>query len=161
MNKKINFLIIVVSVVCVILGLFFLINNYLFYKQAVKTQAIISNIGQPDNCLPGKECQWGRRISLRIDKINSSEIQDVSTITAVTGMFSEGGKLNVLYKQKPKDIPAIEIFGADTRPILYEIRIYSWHYWGYPILLILCGPILYLFLKRILKRTGYNKILNT
>ncbi len=151
MDKKMNLAIILVSLVFVVLGFLYLYNNILFYKQSSKTLALITSITEPDNCAVINQCKFGRKLILKINNINVSESKEVSIFTAISGIFTVGNQVEVLYQKKISNTPVIAIFGNDARPILYEVKIYTWHYWGYPVLIILFGILIYFVGKKLLR----------
>lgn len=152
MFKKLNFLLIIVSLVVFLVGVLFLVSNYQFYLQANKTEALIVKIDRPDLCSSPKGCYWTRKVFLSFHDsknsiVNSSE--ELFTPTLITGIFTTGGSINILYKAKFNNNLLYETIPNIGVPA-YEVKIYTWQYWTYPILTILLGPLLYFVGRKLL-----------
>ncbi len=142
-------MIILASITCTIAGLAFLYNNFLFYKQATKANAIFISFDTPDRC-SGRGCYWTRKVTLSFyDKKNFliRDSQELWTPTLITGIFTPGNSVKVLFKPKPYYHSILDTLVPNLGPVAYEVKIYSWHYWGYPLIIIFLGPLIY-FIKR-------------
>ncbi len=155
MNKKINLVIILVSLTLVVLGFVYLYSNILFYKQSAKTKATITYIGRPESCYgSNKGCYWTQKVSFTFNDKNMVLIknsQEIFTPTLVSGLFATGNVVQVLYKLKPNTAELLDRLVPNLGPPVYDIKIYTYHYWVYPILTVVFGILIYFIGKKKLK----------
>lgn len=156
MDKKLKFVIIIIPLALSVLGLSSIYSKFAFYRQSFKAQATITKISDTDLCQHSyRNCKYSRDVNLSFTDFNNKKAiakQELSTITLISGVFMEGDSVRILYfPNQPRHDYLESIYPIkNLGPVLYErVEIYTWHYWVYPFLLTLIGPLLYLSRKKI------------
>lgn len=156
MDKKLKFVIIIIPLAIFVLGLSIIYSKFVFYKQSHKAQATITKISDTDACQTNyRHCKYSRDVNLSFTDFNNKKSiakKELSTITLISGVFIEGDSVRILYFTNQPRYDFLESLYPikNLGPVLYErVEIYTWHYWVYPFLLTLMGPLLYLSRKKI------------
>lgn len=172
MDKKNYILIVFFAITLSVLGVFSLYGRYKFYKQAYKATATVTRFGKTRLCqIHYRNCLYGQAVSLSfVDYKNRPAVatSELSTVTLITRIISVGDKLTILYVPNRPIYDVMEAWSPvkNLGPLSYEtVKIYTWHYWVYPSLLVLVGPLLYVLSKRIwqdmVKRKAEQNLLNS
>ncbi len=159
MTGKIKLATVLTSVLLVVLGALYLQDHISFYKKAQKTKAVINNMDNPDFCRGARYCLWSRKVTFQfVDPYKSTikESQELFTPTLISGALTTGGSVSVLYALKPVNTDILDRLSPNIGTKVYDVKIYTWHYWAYPILLILFGPLLYWIVKKLSEKRIQN-----
>lgn len=140
------------SICLVAIGLLFIYMRATFYSSSKIAIGVITKVGMvtQSNCYRG--CYLSREVTISFQDSENRHVTDIKeyfTGTLVSGILSVGSKVNVLYKPtqvKPDILDFLVVKNIGTPA--YTVELYTWHYWIYPVLLILSGPLLFLFYKR-------------
>ncbi|MFA5990946.1 MAG: hypothetical protein WC794_01715 [Candidatus Doudnabacteria bacterium] len=160
--KKVFIAVVLSSICFVVVGSTLLYSNYLFYKKSLIIPAIVTKIDEPDFCYSARGCKWSRQVFFTFQDPEGkavAESKEIDTITLISGIITEGDTIKVLYRAKPVGNSPYDTFIKNLGPAFHEIEIYSWHYWGYPILTILCGPLLYWIYKKLEEKRREEKVI--
>lgn len=160
MNKKVKFLKIGSSLAITAIGVLYLLSQISFYNEGEKATAVITAINTPQDCVGTRGCYLTRNVTFSFrDRQNrvTNETQEVWTHTLVSGVISAGSKVAVLYKPQTNTHTLLDSLIPNIGTPAYKVRMYTWHYWGYPVIVILLGPLSYLMWKRMQKgKTSYS-----
>ncbi len=157
MKKVIKLLVIVLTIALTLFGSVLLYNNFVFYKSATIVDAIVTDIQDTDACRRSyMQCPFSQKIIVTFrdkDNVTISASEDLSTITAVFGIFTEGNKVKVMYEPLVINDPLDKYFSPtkNLNPGPYKTRVYTLHYWAYPILIIFLGPLIYFLGRKLFK----------
>lgn len=156
MDKKTNLLIILFAIALSVLGASSLYGKYGFYKRAYKATATVTRFSKTQLCqISYKNCKYEQAVSLSFaDYRNKPAVAtaELSTVTLISGIISVGDKLTILYVPNRPTYDLMEAWSPvkNLGPLNYEtVEVYTWHYWVYPCLLVLAGPLLYVLSKKI------------
>ena len=152
MKKKLSVLVILVSITLFVFGLIFLADRYAFYKQSEKTEGVIVKIDLVSIAGFKRYETFPLSMDVTFSFLDSTQRTTLSTLqvstpSLITGMLRTGSIVKLLYKPKFEKQLIMDELVKNIGPTPYEVRIYTWHYWFYPIVVMLLGPILYLVFR--------------
>ncbi|MBI5530503.1 MAG: hypothetical protein HY918_03305 [Candidatus Doudnabacteria bacterium] len=154
MEKKTKLANILISISCTVLGLWFLYNNYNFYTGAKIAEGVITKIDWARRCIGSKGCQFSQDVTYSFNDAENrvvTETKEISTITLVSMAATAGDRVKILYKPAQYRTTVFDGLVKNIGTPAYNTKFYTWHYWAYPILLILLGPLWYWAFKKLNK----------
>ncbi len=152
--KRVSLAVILSSICFVVLGTILLYSRYTFYKQSKIIPAVITKIDEPSFCNGRRGCYLSQQVFFVFKDPDGKTVtsdKEISTVTLVSALLTQGSGIKVLYKPVEQNY-LFYIMVKNLGPKAHTVQVYTWHYWLYPILTILCGPLLYfIYIKRFKK----------